>query len=203
MPRVNTTRLILFAAAALVHLLVILFAAFKVNTTIREAEPVAQVMKLVDLQEAAPPPPPPRERPPEPVQNTVEAVAETMIETDDPPPSEVVSDALPPSPAVEIEYLPMHKISNLPVFSEQEIRNALIYPSIARRSNIEGMVYLELFVDPQGEVRRVTILREDPAGRGFGEAAAKAFEGLRGSPALANGVPVAVRYRYPVRFTLR
>ena len=84
MPRVNTTRFVLFAAAALVHLLVILFAAFKVNTAVREPEPAAEVLKLVDRREAAPPPPP-RERPPAPGQNTVEAVAETMIETETPP----------------------------------------------------------------------------------------------------------------------
>ncbi|MDR3139663.1 MAG: energy transducer TonB, partial [Treponema sp.] len=108
-----------------------------------------------------------------------------------------------PGPAPEIEYLPMHSLSELPSFSERAIRDALVYPPIALRSNIEGIVYLELFVDNHGEVRRVTILREEPAGRGFGEAAVKAFTGLKGKAARANGREVAARYRYPVRFIMR
>jgi protein TonB len=71
------------------------------------------------------------------------------------------------------------------------------------RAKIEGMVYLELFVDRRGEVRRITVLRENPENRGFAEAAVKAFEGIRGVPAQANGATVAVRYRYPVRFAIR
>jgi protein TonB len=97
----------------------------------------------------------------------------------------------------------MHRISVTPSFSEEEIRRRLIYPPIAQRSGLEGMVYLELFIDPQGNVLRIIILKEEPQGRGFGEAAVRAFQGLHGTPAEANGTPVAVRYRYPVRFRLR
>jgi protein TonB len=97
----------------------------------------------------------------------------------------------------------MHLVSHLPRFSEEELKRRVVYPPIAQRSEIEGTVYLEVFVDREGFVRSVTILKEDPSGRGFGEAAQKAFIGLKGSPALANGEEVAVRYRYPVRFTLR
>ncbi|GHV68767.1 hypothetical protein AGMMS49928_09130 [Spirochaetia bacterium] len=202
----NFTRLILFLAVALIHVLVIFFVVFEYNAAVKEEEQRAEIMKLVDLREEAPPPPPPRPRPPEPVTNTVEAIAETMIETDEPPPDEVYTDmpVTPYSPPTEeIEYLPMHKISTLPQFSERELLSALVYPPIALRSNIEGMVYLELFVDAQGEIRRITVLRENPEGRGFGEAAVNAFRGIRGSPAMANGKAVAVRYRYPVRFTLK
>jgi protein TonB len=97
----------------------------------------------------------------------------------------------------------MGSISVPPVFSEQDIRRNLVYPSIARRSGIEGLVYLELFIDSRGQVQRINILRENPENRGFGEAAAAAFRGLSCKPAEANGRPVAVRYRYPVRFRLR
>jgi protein TonB len=199
MRKINSARLILFALVGLLHGLVILFAAFRITSAAQEPEPAAEVMKLVDLREEAPPPPP-RRRPAEPVQNTLDPVAQTMVETDEPPPVGIFAES--PPPLAEPEYLPMHKISTLPAFSEKEIRDALVYPPIARRSNTEGLVYLELFVDAQGEVRRVTVLREDPPNRGFGEAAARAFRGIRGTPALANGSPVAVRYRYPVRFRL-
>lgn len=215
MDRTTISRLVIFIAVAGLHGILIFFAAFSLNTPVKAAEPTAQVMKLVDIREEIPPPPPPPppppERPREIPQNAVEAIAETMIETDEVPEETVVVTEILPAPAAavtvepsrEIEYLPMHQISTLPSFSEREIRNALVYPPIALRSGIEGIVYLELFVDSQGAVRQVTLLREEPPGRGFGEAAIKAFTGLRGTPAQANGRDVAARYRYPVRFTIR
>jgi protein TonB len=64
-------------------------------------------------------------------------------------------------------------------------------------------VILELFIDRTGRVQQVLILQETPPDRGFGEAAVKAFTGIRCAPAQANGEPVSCRYRYPVRFVLR
>jgi len=97
-------------------------------------------------------------------------------------------------------YIPMHQLSSPPQFDAKEIATDLVYPSAALRSGIEGRVILELFVDRTGIVQRVTILREDPEGRGFGEAAVKAFTGRKGIPAVANGEAVSARYRYPVTF---
>jgi protein TonB len=64
-------------------------------------------------------------------------------------------------------------------------------------------VILELFIDNQGVVRNIVVLRETPEGRGFAEAAVRAFQGMRAVPAQANGENVAVRYRWPVRFSLK
>jgi protein TonB len=97
----------------------------------------------------------------------------------------------------------MHKVSQPPVFSEEDILKSLVYPPIAQRSGLEGMVYLEIFIDSRGLVQRVDILKENPENSGFGEAAAKAFRGRTCTPAFANGAAVAVRYRYPVRFKLK
>jgi protein TonB len=205
--KANSFRLVFFLAAAVLHLGLLFLVVFKMEEPPTEEEISVPVMKLVDVREAPPPPPPRPEKPPEPNQNTVEAVAETMVETEEVP-EEQVPAAAPPQEITAVssgeDYLPMHKISELPKFSEEAIRRALVYPPIALRSGLEGIVYLELFVDRQGEIRRITVLRENPAGRGFAEAAVKAFQGIRAaSPALANGVAVAVRYRYPVRFTIR
>jgi protein TonB len=101
------------------------------------------------------------------------------------------------------EFLPAYLVSRLPRFSDEELRKRIRFPPLAQQAGIEATVYLEIFVDQEGEVKNVTILKEDPAGRGFGDAAVKAFAGLKGSPALANGKATAVRYRYPVRFSLR
>jgi protein TonB len=81
--------------------------------------------------------------------------------------------------------------------------SSLVFPPIALRSGIEGRVILELFVDKNGTIQRIMILREEPQDRGFGEAALKAFSGKQGTPAMANGEPVSARYRYPVSFRIR
>jgi protein TonB len=175
------------------------------ETTEKEEEVLARVMKLVDVREETPPPPPPppRERPPEVFQNTVEAVAETMVETDEVP-DEVISDIVPDVEEEQIEFLPMHKVSELPKFSDAQILDALVYPPIALRSGIEGFVYLELFVDRQGEIRQIRILKETPEGRGFGEAAVNAFKGIQATtPGKSNDQDVAVRLRRPVQFKLK
>ncbi|MDR3333714.1 MAG: energy transducer TonB [Treponema sp.] len=217
MRKINRMRLVLLLVVAGLHGIFLFSIVFTMKNELKNPESTANVMKLVDVRELPPPPvepppppPPPPKLPPVVQQNTVEAVAETMIETDEPPPDVVVTEPLPeyeltPEPAMaeEIDYLPMHKISALPKFPEDEIRKALVYPPIALRSGRAGMVYLELFVDRQGTIQRINIIKEDPEGMGFGEAAVKAFQGIQGTPAEANGTTVAVRYRYPVRFTIR
>jgi protein TonB len=204
MRKTAAVRTAVFLFAAGIHAALLFFLAFSLEPGQAPPEPELPVMKLTDIREAAPPPPP--EKPPEiPQANTAEPIAETIIETDEVPPPSAPAPAPQPPPqrSAEDEFLPMHRVSEAPVFSEEEILRALDYPPIALRSGVEGMVYLELFIDRRGLVRQVSVLKEEPAGRGFGEAAVRAFSGLRAVPARANGVPVAVRYRYPVRFRLR
>jgi protein TonB len=198
----NKLRLVIFPLVAALHIALIFFLVFTMNTIAAEAEPVADVMKLVDvMEETPPPPPPPPKEPPPPVeQNTVEAIAVNMKAVEEVPPQVVVTAPLPAQPQ-EPEYLPVHKISVRPVFPEKDILRQLVYPSIAERSGIEGTVILDLFIDAQGVIRNVKILKEDPVGRGFGEAAANAFKGIVVKPAESNGRKVGTQYRYPIRFT--
>jgi protein TonB len=221
--RERSNRLITLTIAAAIHVFLLFFLVFRMETAaVTVSEPSAQVMKLTDFEEytpAPPPPPPLAEIPPVIAQNTVEAVAETMVETDELPPDMVVVDVLPssgvgapggvpgglgvPGAGQEV-YLSQGRISVIPVLPDDKIRQAVTYPPIALRSGVEGMVYLELFIDRHGEIKQISILREDPAGRGFGDAAVKAFSGITAmSPAFANGVAVGVRYRYPVRFSIK
>ena len=204
-------RLSVFIITAALHIVVIFFFAFNFNTASRSSgfagnTDSARVMKLTDFAVTLPAPAAvPRQSTPDIPE--VESIAENMIETDTPPLQNVVAagslQASGSSDGTAGDYLPMHLVSQLPRFSEDELIRRIVYPPIAQRSELEGMVYLEIFVDPEGVVRSVTILKEDPPGRGFGEAAVKAFMGFKGIPAMANGVAVAVRYRYPVRFSLK
>ncbi|MFP4330749.1 MAG: energy transducer TonB [Spirochaetaceae bacterium] len=98
-------------------------------------------------------------------------------------------------------FRPEHLVSTPPVIPRDALRRRVDYPLLARRRGTEGVVYLELFIDAEGVVRRAEIL-SDP-GDGLAEAARRAFEDLVVVPAEADGRPVAVRYRYPVRFELQ
>jgi protein TonB len=198
-------RLAVFPAVAILHLLLIFLLVFTMKTNAREPEPVADIMKLVDVQEepTPPPPAPAKEEPPPSEQNTVEAVAANMKAVDIVPPQTIVqSVAAPRVQTREIEYLPAHKISKTPRFPLQ-VRDQLVYPPIARRSGIEGLVILEMFIDAQGKIQKIEVFKEDPPGRGFAEAALNAFQGVKATPAEANGKAVAARYRYPVRFSIK
>jgi protein TonB len=196
----RTLRLILVSVVAAIHLVLIFFLAFTVTANVQEAPENARVMKVSDIDEAPPPPPPPEE---EDIPQ-VEDIVENLIETDTTPLQTIVAHgSITTGNQSWDDYIPMGKISEPPKFDEREIMSNLVYPPIALRSAIEGRVILELFVDKNGIVQRIIILREDPADRGFGEAALKAFTGKRGAPAKANGEAVSARYRYPVSFKIK
>jgi TonB family protein len=202
MPNERLLRLILVTVVAAIHLVLIFFMVFNMHTISQEEFENARIMKVTDLEEEPPPPPPPPEEDEIP---QVEAVAENMIETETVPLQTIVAHGTITSSAPPSwdEYLPMGKISEPPKFDEREIMASLVYPPIAQRSAIEGRVILELFVDLNGIVPRITVLLEDPTDRGFGDAAVNAFTGKRGVPAKANGEPVSARYRYPVSFKIK
>jgi len=101
------------------------------------------------------------------------------------------------------DFLPIRQVTEPPRFDGRAIAADLAFPPVALRSSIEGRVILELFVDRNGVVRLAQILREEPEGMGFGEAARRAFLGRQGEPATADGIPVAARFRYPVSFRIR
>jgi len=194
-------RLLIFAAVALIHIILIFFITFNLKVESQGLGENARMMKLVDLSEIEPEPPPPPEEVQVPM---VESIAETMIETDEVPDQVVVAPGtlITAAPTWD-DYLPIHKVSKEPFFDPDKLKAALVYPPIALRSGIEGRVILELFIDRHGQIQRIEIMQERPEGRGFGEAAVKAFTGMRCVPAIADGEPVSARYRYPVSFKIK
>jgi len=117
------------------------------------------------------------------------------------PTAPAVASASAPNPAAEPDYLPQFKITDLPVLPVKELLARIPYPPLAAKQGIEATVYLELFVDENGKIRKITVLK-DP-GYGFAEAAVNALSGITCVPAKDQGRAVAVRFRYPVRFTLK
>ena len=187
-------RPLLFSLVIAIHVIVLIFVRFSVKTAAQEEELNAEIFKLVDVEEFVPPPPPPPViEKKEVVINQVKA-SEEIQETE----KEVVE--VEEDVEIEIEYVPQHKISVVPEIPTKEILSKIEYPKMAMKQGIEGVVYLELFIDANGNIRQVNVLK-DP-GYGFADAAIAALEGVICKPALVNDKPVAVRFRYPVRFVL-
>lgn len=179
-------RLAVFALALLIHVAAILF--FSVKQKEEEIETIdfsqADVFKLVDVQEYTKP---------EPESNEIVVqqpkASERVLVTE-----KKVKDF------DESAFLPQHKISSVPVIPIREVLSKIEYPPMALRQGIEAVVYLELFIDSKGAIKNIKVLK-DP-GHGFAEAAMAALKGIVCVPANANGKNVAVRYRYPIKFTL-
>ena len=206
-------RLFIIIFVCALHLVLVSFLVFETKKTVYEPEETAKVMKVTDISEYTPPPIIDIPIPVMPLQTMTfseipqtTGIAEYMIETEEPITYELTVSlpySPPPREEVEEDYREIYKVSKSPVFNEAAFIADVVYPPIALRSGVEGRVVLELFVDRYGVIKNVSILLEEPSGRGFGEAAAKAFIGKRGEPAYANDEPVSCRYRYPFRFVLR
>jgi protein TonB len=76
-----------------------------------------------------------------------------------------------------------------------------LYPEIARKARIEGVVILEITVDKQGNVENVKVLRGLPMG--LTEAAVDAVKQWKYEPSTLNGRPVEVLVTVTVRFSLQ
>lgn len=163
----------------------------------------AKIVKLVDVQEYIPPPPTKvieyQEQP---------AASEVIQEVD-----ELQQEHAQKTNLVEAnqtvfagaedwsKYVGQQKISDVPEIPIKDVLAKIVYPPMAHKQGLEGVVYLELYIDDEGNIRRIEVLK-DP-GHGFAEAAVAALDGIKCKPALQNGKPVAVRFRYPVRFSLK
>lgn len=152
------------------------------------------VFKLVNIQEYIPPV---SKQVPEIKQKEVQKKTETVVN------NTLASEKIieTENKVEEVVYLPQNKISKVPVIPAKKVLSRIEYPSAAKKQGIEGVVYLELFIDEKGKIRKIDVLK-DP-GHGFADAAIKALYGITVVPAVINDKPCAVRYRYPVRFSLK
>lgn len=83
----------------------------------------------------------------------------------------------------------------------QAIYENISYPSAARRSGIEGRVFITFIVDEKGNVQQPKILRD--IGGGCGDAAIAAIQEVKFTPGLKGGKAVKVQYSLPITFKLR
>ncbi|MBI4548901.1 MAG: energy transducer TonB [Ignavibacteriae bacterium] len=74
------------------------------------------------------------------------------------------------------------------------------YPEIARRSGIEGTVWVKILVDKEGRAKKAVIIRSNA--EILNDAAIQAALQWSFTPAIMNGGPVAVWVAVPFRFEL-
>ena len=78
------------------------------------------------------------------------------------------------------------------------------YPELARRSGMEGRVYVQAWVDKHGKVKEAKCLREGSVNLDiFCESAIQAAKQNEYKPAISNKVPVPCWVTYKVDFVLR
>lgn len=78
------------------------------------------------------------------------------------------------------------------------------YPAMERENNIQGTVFIEFVVRPDGAVTDVKVLKGVSGGQGLDKEAVRVVSSSpKWKPGKQNGKEVAVYYRVPVRCTLR
>jgi len=76
------------------------------------------------------------------------------------------------------------------------------YPMMARESDIQGKVYVQFVVEPDGSISKVTVLRG--IGGGCDEEAVRVVQSMpRWKPGKQRGAPVRVQYMVPIVFKLQ
>ena len=86
-------------------------------------------------------------------------------------------------------------------YSFSEIYEYLEYPTIARQAQMEGLVVVQVVVEPDGTGSNPVIAKS--AGRVLDDAALEAVKNLRYKPGKQRGRAVRVKLAIPIRFLLK
>ena len=73
------------------------------------------------------------------------------------------------------------------------------YPLIAKSGHVEGDVDIEVIIGPNGNVQKARVVQSVPM---LDQSAISAVKQWKYKPTIINGVPVAVKTRVRVSFTL-
>lgn len=209
----------LFFEVGLIIALLIVFAAFEyksydkrtIDLTQRTAEVITEEIIPITEQKVKPPPPPP------PKQVTQIKIVEDDVEVDD----EIDIDVDADEDMEMEEYVPPEEeeedIGEAEIFTVVEsmpefpggmgelmkyLGTSIKYPPLAKESGIQGRVFINFVVEPNGEISNVKILRG--IGGGCDEEAVRVVENMpRWKPGKQRGKAVRVSYNLPVKFTLQ
>lgn len=209
---------ILFRQIGLVLALLIVFAAFEyksydkrqIDLKQRAAEEMPEEIIPITEQNVKPPPPPP------PQQVTVLTVVDDNTEVQDVKinvdvdQKTVIEVYVPPVKEEEeiVEQEIFTIVESMPEFPGGQqamlefIARNIKYPPLARESGIQGRVFVNFVVEPDGSVSNVKVIRG--IGGGCDEEAIRVVQSMpKWVPGRQRGKPVRVSFNLPVRFTLQ
>ena len=98
-------------------------------------------------------------------------------------------------------YLPFAEVMPQPVGGMGEIYKKIEYPEMAKKAGVEGKVYLLVYINENGGVDDVKVLKG--IGAGCDEAAENGIKQVKFTPGKNKGVPVKVKLSLPVIFKLK
>jgi periplasmic protein TonB len=210
----------LFFEIGMVVTLIIVYAAFQLQTPNRARDTVLNPMGMTDIEEHIIQTRQP-ETPPPPQQNPVQQITMLTVvdNTEDTPELDIQADI--DQNTVLPEYVPVERskpeeitepdiflvVEQQPSFPGGEAARLkyfgenIKYPQEAREMNIQGTVYVGFVVEPDGSISNVRILRG--IGAGCDEEAMRIVSGMPvWNPGKQRGRAVRVQFNLGVRFTL-
>ncbi len=169
---------------------------------------VVTMEEIQQTKQVEKPPPPPR--PPVPVEvadnevlddeelnlDVTLDIAETPLYVP-PPPKPVVEE---PEEDLEEIFVVVEQMPEI-IGGARKIYDYLEYPVIARQAMMEGLVVVQVVVEPDGSGSSPTIAKS--AGKILDDAAIAAVMQLRFKPGMQRGRSVRVKMAIPIRFMLR
>ncbi|MEN8193159.1 MAG: energy transducer TonB [Bacteroidota bacterium] len=196
---------------SLIIALAIMILAFKFFPKFdKEVIKIDAPQELIDVedveatkQEQAPPPPP---KPPIPIEAPTDDVLEDVeIESTELDEEAVIAAPPPPPPKEEESAEPVFFVAveemPEPVGGIAAIQSKIVYPEIAKRAGVQGRVFVKAYVDENGNVTKVELIRG--IGAGCDEAAMEAVQSVMFKPGKQRGKPVKVQVTVPVLFKLQ
>ncbi len=208
--------------AIAIHMLVVL--SYYAAALLRTEEPPTVMVRLVKLSELGPPPSIQSTNTPPPIAVSAPAAKPTVGAPVPVPDAEVSAEQTiatqtemsnAPSPIVEgaggetavqqdikieddtppADFVPVEKQPEVVKKVEPK------YPELAMRAGLEGKVTVKIWVDKEGKVKQVVVLKSDA--EIFNEAAIEAAKQWVFTPAYMNNGPVAVWVSVPFKFKLK
>ncbi|MBC8321518.1 MAG: energy transducer TonB [Bacteroidetes bacterium] len=208
-----------FFEIGLIIALLVVFAAFEyksydkitVDLMSRDIDDTPEEIIPITEQKVKPPPPPP------PKQVTKITIVEDDIEVEDEIDIDVDADVdtemeeyIPPKDVDEeiVEAEIFTVVEAMPEFPGgmanlmSYLSNNIKYPPLAKESGIQGRVFINFVVEPNGKISNVKVLRG--IGGGCDEEAIRVVKSMPSwKPGMQRGKPVRVSYNLPVKFTLQ
>lgn len=99
------------------------------------------------------------------------------------------------------EYLAFADKMPQPVGGIESIYKSIHYPELARRTNVQGNVYLLAFINEKGKVDDVKLVKG--IGAGCDEEALKVVGNTKFTPGEFEGKPVKVKVSLQIKFKLK